>query len=433
MGMSALAIDVSQWYQDHHQAQVVADSAALAAANCLANPNSNDTTVNGVSQPPCASSTDTSDAQNLAVAYAGANGLTINDSAVTFNTTAGTVTVTASVNGPAFFGRIYGLITSNQTAQATASWRPSKQAACGTPGSSSTNCDFMFANSNDCNSGGEALNLNLQGDSAVYGNIVTNGSLQASQTGGGSNHYIAGSGSFGSGSSCTTTVNTSGGNKNPWNTTPSQANAPVNWPIDYTRDFPACGASPLSACVNGYPAWCTVTQSGTTTWTVTPTSGDIYCDSGSGTASTPSTWSGGNIAISGSSWNDTFVASSLSYSPSGGTVSACGYSVSGYTTATCSAAAPATANYPIFYATGTDPSGSYALSLTGSGNGTIQGDMFVPNGTVYVSLGGTITLTSFIEANAINASLKGTLNGDGPELNGGDSGATISGGDLLTG
>ncbi len=39
LGMAALGIDVATWYTEHHQTQVVADSAALAAANCLAHPN----------------------------------------------------------------------------------------------------------------------------------------------------------------------------------------------------------------------------------------------------------------------------------------------------------------------------------------------------------------------------------------------------------
>ena len=34
--VAAFAIDVGQWFAKHHQAQVSADAAALAAANCLA-------------------------------------------------------------------------------------------------------------------------------------------------------------------------------------------------------------------------------------------------------------------------------------------------------------------------------------------------------------------------------------------------------------
>ena len=59
LGMAAIGIDVSTWYQKHHQAQVVADAAALAAANCLAHPNTGPS-------PQCSSSTDTTDATTVA-------------------------------------------------------------------------------------------------------------------------------------------------------------------------------------------------------------------------------------------------------------------------------------------------------------------------------------------------------------------------------
>ncbi|HWD70671.1 MAG TPA: pilus assembly protein TadG-related protein, partial [Solirubrobacteraceae bacterium] len=38
LGIAAFAIDTANWMVRHHDAQVVADSAALAAAQCLANP-----------------------------------------------------------------------------------------------------------------------------------------------------------------------------------------------------------------------------------------------------------------------------------------------------------------------------------------------------------------------------------------------------------
>src|ERR1700756_3894715 len=59
---AALAIDVGQWYEKHHQAQVAADSAALAAANCLAT-------------AKCTSTASGGDASNLATSYASSNGV----------------------------------------------------------------------------------------------------------------------------------------------------------------------------------------------------------------------------------------------------------------------------------------------------------------------------------------------------------------------
>ena len=38
LGVAAFGIDAATWMAKHHQAQLAADSAALAAAHCLANP-----------------------------------------------------------------------------------------------------------------------------------------------------------------------------------------------------------------------------------------------------------------------------------------------------------------------------------------------------------------------------------------------------------
>jgi Flp pilus assembly protein TadG len=89
--MSAFAIDLATWYQKHHQAQVAADSAALAAANCLANGK----TQTSSSDINCSSATDTADAQSIATQIAATNLPSSNDQ-VTVNTTLHTVTVTAS-------------------------------------------------------------------------------------------------------------------------------------------------------------------------------------------------------------------------------------------------------------------------------------------------------------------------------------------------
>ncbi len=70
IGISAMAIDVASWYVKHHQAQVVADAAALAAANCLANPNKGPA-------PQCTSGTDTTTATTVAQAYGTDNGVTL--------------------------------------------------------------------------------------------------------------------------------------------------------------------------------------------------------------------------------------------------------------------------------------------------------------------------------------------------------------------
>jgi Flp pilus assembly protein TadG len=101
--VSAFAIDLATWYQKHHQAQVAADSAALAAANCLANGKT--ATSSGVN---CSSPTDTSDAQTVGTQIASTNLPTSTDQ-VTVDTTSHSVTVTASSSPTVDFAGLMSL------------------------------------------------------------------------------------------------------------------------------------------------------------------------------------------------------------------------------------------------------------------------------------------------------------------------------------
>ena len=92
---------------------------------------------------------------------------------------------------------------------------------------------------------------------------------------------------------------------------------------------------------------------------------------------------------------------------------------------------PATSQLPGVLHHGLQTQRLGALSRGQSLNGSLSlnGDIFVPNGTVSGSFGGGQTTYTFIEANAINASMSGNFLGDGPELNGGSSGSIILGSD----
>lgn len=436
IALAGAAIDTATWMVRHHQAQVVADSAALAAAQCLADPGQASTMFVSGSQmtvPKCTSSTDSADAQQVAVDYAAANGLAISASNVSVDTKNDKVSVSATAHSPGFFARLFGLNQTTQSAGAGASWK----AGTGKCASAGQNCDFMFANSNNCSSGSYVLIVSTQGASTINGNIQTNGSLQASATGNAGG--INGTGTYGPGS-CTSST---GGNFDPWNTSqPSQASSVINWPIDYSKDFPACGGSGDPCQANGFPSFCT--QESTNNYNFTgavggyPVPGNIYCSSGPAPANPadPSTWTG-SITISASgnnTWADTFVAGQISYTGSGGdTFTSCGYTASGYSTSTCPAPAPAakTTNYPVFYAVGADPnpsdcaagtnvSTSCAFSMTSTGNLSLDGDVFVQKGTASLSLQGNQTAgNTFIEANTIGATLAGNFNGDGPSDTGG--------------
>ncbi|HWD70851.1 MAG TPA: pilus assembly protein TadG-related protein, partial [Solirubrobacteraceae bacterium] len=434
LGIAAFAIDTANWMVRHHDAQVVADSAALAAAQCLANPHQPaNIKVNGAQQTlTCSSSTDTPDAQYVAVAYAAANGVTIQPSDVTFS--GKVVTVSASTTTPSIFARVMGIGTTSQSARAGAGWTAGS--ACTTAGQ---NCDFMFANSSSCSSSSAALNVSTQGKATIEGNIQTNGYLSADGTGNAGG--IDGTGNFGSNCPNGSAVT---GNHDPWKTgDPTQASAPMTWPIDYTKDFPACGTAGDPCQLNGYPSFCknegTNIIVGTTAGlppSDKPSPGLIYCASGTSTnLGDPSTWNGSvTISMSGSNTiNDSFVGGTISYSGDGGdTISACGWTASGYSSSSCSSPAPATPNYPLFYAVGKDPNSaacaagtnpatSCAFSMQSGGNLTLDGDMFVENGTGSFNFTGDQTAANtFIEANTIVASLDGDVKGDGPPVDNGN-------------
>jgi hypothetical protein len=220
----------------------------------------------------------------------------------------------------------------------------------------------------------------------------------------------------------------------PWTTPPTQESTDLPWPIDYTKDFPACGGTGELACAsNGYPTFCTnegqsITFTGSGGSGDAPISGNIYCASGTGSPSTPSTWNGTiSITFSGNSTTyDSFVGGTISYTVSGNeTLSSCGYSTSGYISANCSSSVPSpvTGSYPIFYATGT---GSGAITTTISGGQTFNGDFFAPNGGAALTWSGNKTVVGFVEANNISADISGTFNGDGPEGGTTDSGGSAT-------
>lgn len=412
LAMAAFTIDVASWYQQHHQAQVAADAGALAAANCLANAGSGNT---------CTSTTDTTDATTVATTIAKDNGPAI-AADVKFN--GKNVSVTTTNPAPSVFGNVADIRGGTATASADAAWVPPTSTSCSNPGSL---CDFMFADDSSCSTNPNAgINFSTSGTSTVSGIIQSNGNISGSTSG----NPSFGTATYGTGT-CSDSLTYSG--HDPWTTPPTQAASDPGYPLDYTKDFPACnGTGELACASNGYPTFCTEAAANFTN--LAPANGDenIYCASGTGTTTNPSTWNGQiSIDPSGNSTvYDTFVAGTINFSPSGNhTFSSCGYAVTGYASANCPAGvpSPATPNYPLFYATDTS---STALVVSVSGNETLNGDMFVPNGTASLSMSGSKTLVTFIEAKDISASISGNFEGDGPQ--GGGGGSTTPGSDSLT-
>ncbi|HZV27623.1 MAG TPA: pilus assembly protein TadG-related protein [Acidothermaceae bacterium] len=416
LAMAAFAIDISQWYTARHQAQVTADSAALAAANCLAFPG------NGPA-PQCTSpGIDQTDAKAVAVAYS-QNGVTVSSGNVAIDTTNYTVTVTANVTAGSGFASLFGIGARNISATAVASFT-AQPTSCSGAGAA---CDFMFADDSNCSNPNAGITIDkTSGDVTITGNIQTNGNLNVSSNG----NVTLGTGQYGPGTSCTGPHSSKG-----WSETPAPELATTSYPIDYTKDFPACTGTGCytTGVLAGYPTFCTEASTLTTGWSISPSSGNIYCASGSGSKSDPSSWNGSITVSSSSTGFDTFVGGDISYDIKNGNLSACGFQQppSTYTANNCNSSVPtpATGNYPLFYATDAT---STAVNLLGSGNGTISGDIFAPNGTVAIgSVTGTPTLITFIEGyDIVVQKIAGTVTGDGPAA--GSSGTGGPPGDSLT-
>jgi hypothetical protein len=107
VGVAAFAIDVAQWQVAHHKAQVTADATALAAANCL-------------SSTQCTQITQNGDAMTAGQTVANKNGYT--NSSLTFAFTSSTVKVTVNTSQSSSFARLFGILSTNISTSATASY-----------------------------------------------------------------------------------------------------------------------------------------------------------------------------------------------------------------------------------------------------------------------------------------------------------------------
>ena len=404
LAMAALAIDVGSFYQAQRQAQSAADAAALAGADDLS------TNPSGV----------TTDAMNLAK-----TNFPSSDGQIVTQPTTTSVKVTVNAPTASFFGRFFGLTSNRVSASATAA-TTSSYTPCATAGN---NCYAIFAMDTSCSTNG----FTGGGGIHITGGVHSNGGLNVG--GGGS--------SFGAttyGTSCTVGPSGYQQQSNTFTSGPL-AQAPIlTWPIDYAAlDFPACSGSTCtgpcdngaSSCTSTYktPSFCTSASNSTGTWELdsyypyTLISGQIFCDVGSGTASTPSTWNGTILAnqTGSTTIESSYVAGTVQIG-GGSLLEACGYSLSGYVAANCNASVPTpgAANYPLAYATQTGTSINAS-----SGGGNLTGDLFAPNGTINIGGGSS---TSFLEAQDVNWS-SGGITGDGPNIS--SSGGSTGGSSAL--
>lgn len=423
LGICAMAIDVSSWYIKHHQAQVVADSAALAAANCLANPGTGENTS---TVPQCTSGTDVSDAQKVAVAYAADNGITISTSAVNVLTSSDQVTVTATTTAPAFFAKLFGIHSATETAGATAGWKATGQVPCTQSAQSQGLCYAIYAANTGCGSNNGWI------ASRTYENITGAIHSQGAMNIGGGTFVFNGPVTYNSGD-CSYASGLGATMSGPYKPTAGD-NQPANyWPLDYATVFPACGPTSTYQCttvagVSGVPSYCTdatTSASGFTFGQINgieepPTAGNVYCSVGSGNPSNPSTWNGPITFSQGGSIGSSSNPVAATYI--GGYVSATNITMS-------LQPAPNTSNC-LFYVMDTDANagGNGSAILLHNGAYTFTGTMFAPNGTI--SLSSTSATAAFLEAQNVNTTSL-SFTGDGPTVTTSGSSVT-SGSDYLT-
>jgi Flp pilus assembly protein TadG len=383
LGMAALAIDLGSLWQTRGQAQSAADAAVLAAVQDL----------------PASPTTAGTDAQSYVTKNIPGATATVT---TPYGGSASEIKVTVTKTAPTFFAKALGISSETISATAVAKVTPGVT-SCATPG---TGCYAMFAMDQSC----AGNPIFLGGGTHIIGGLTSNGSLNV---GGGGSTF--GNTTYGNGSGCTVRPAGWASQNNTFTSGPTAKAPTLSWPVNFATDFPACVGA---ACTgpSGTPSFCTQATTATSEYlhTYNPSnlvSNQIYCDVGTGTAATPTTWNGA-IEVAGGPIESSFVGGTVKID-GGTTLTACGYSTSGYAVAGCSAAVPvpATTNYPLVYAVGT------GTSIDDSAGGTtFHGDMFAPNGTANIGGG---TWTTFVEAFDVSAA-GGGFTGDGPS----DTGTT---------
>jgi hypothetical protein len=406
--VAAFAIDAASWMQRHHQTQVVADSAALAAANCLANPStaSSSIVIGGTrtTVPGCSSGTDTTAAATVAEDYAQANGVSITPSQISFDTGSGHVNINATATSGGFFASLFGLGTTTQSAGAQARWTAGTSSnVCSGAAQAANQCYVIYATDTTCptsanTSDGAVLDA---GSETIDGAVHSNGNLFLDPGGSTYNSLTYGTGS-GCGAYTYSGLNNSYNGSNAWGNSggtfksgdPTAATGSSTLPVPYgtsTNPFPTCTSS----------------TSISSSMSLTPASNAVYCYTNTSSSAV-------TVTIGAAGSGDTFICTSATGA------GACSLSVSGGgMTFTAN-------NYPtnklLMYATG-------SISM-GGGNITFTGDLDAPKGAITVNSGSNVN-TGLLEGyDVIFGGGSNTITGDGPTAGSGSS--TPSGSDALT-
>ena len=397
--LAAAAIDVSDWFVKHHQAQVTADSAALAAANSMSEGGTSST------------------ATTYATSYASKNGLPISSANVNVDTTAETVTVTVPTTGPRFFAGISLGSDPSISARAVASW------VIRDCSSSGSNCGFLYAGDDICtgatgvtdassNPVSHGITVNKKGKGsvpAVVGDVISASNISTNVTG--QQNWQSLAVHPATDASNNTCSGPTQANPKPFSSAKVEAVASA-YPIDYTKTYPACTTN---CDGNHFPPFCTpsyeTTAASDTVNTLAPSGTAIYCDAGTGNPNNPATWNGAITVNAGGS--ATFIGGSVTFNlPTGSPLSpAAGSKLLAYG-ADCNPTAPS----PTPCITGATTSPSPVITISTNGNSPISGDMFAPAGVIDGELGGTPSITGFLEGWDIVYNANGTVSGEGPPV-----------------
>lgn len=382
--IAALAIDVASWYQRHHQAQVAADSAALAAANYMAK--------GGV---PTA-------ATNTATTYAGANGIPIDASNVNVNTTSDAVTVTVATHASEFFEHFFGTSGPAVSARAVASWTA--------PGAAFS----LFAGNQTCGTGlGLQFSSNGGGNQAVSG-LFSNGQFNIS-----SNSQGSVNGAFAWDQSTASKYCA-----NPANTT-TVPNGAINESGTSALPYPETFSQPTSGsgCTFSAPYFTTSTSIGNGTNNAVPvpagdqiTTPGVYCvttgftDTGGCTddyqSSTNTGWIYIGTALTGAY---EFVAPCVTLTHASSSLTAPSGDPLIYGTSNTTTPAPT----PSGFSTCTNPSSTSVSTWVDDNYGIVLGaPIYDQCGTVEIT--GNNVFTGFIEAANITVDKNNAITGTGP-------------------
>lgn len=401
MVMAAFAIDAAEWQVGHHKAQVTADAAALAAANCLASMSCSSSDV----------------ATQKADTIANDNGFATGNLNISF--TSSTVTATITTSEASTFGGFAGITSTRVAASATASYSTLSQYTPTCSKTGAANCYSLFAANPNCDSSPSIPSNYVGLDLVTNDNGGGSGNLSEVFTNG---YYWNG----GNTNASTYVITTVGTNSPPCNDRPPpKGTNSYKWVPNITP-YPEPWTEP--SCDHTAASW--------TTTSIAASGPGVYCVSATPTACSDAATGSGDIDVNMSS------LSAGGYEFVGPCVTVAGQS----TTATNMSGQPlvygtsniATVNSKPAFATATALPTCTTSANTGASGTTTYLDGTPTAGPAIYDQCGTVEVannggyTGFVEAWNISVDKNNAVTGNGPTSVLGGGITYVPGGDQLT-